>query len=194
MKQVYSEYFQKSKVFLYPLLSIKKGIRYVPIETYVAWKDLYKPGECKFLCLYTAEDDADYKKFEMNYLTCHKLFEEYYKLEEGVHLYVYDFSQFKRDLEMFRKGKYSKFSVKAKDKISNFFGDVGTISEYIQSYINPEEYHDLYAEHLGVSLDTIEQVYELCSKPDMDKETLEINLPEIELFKNNFISLDSKPK
>tara|TARA_B110000196_G_C21145850_1_gene666576 strand:+ start:1259 stop:1843 length:585 start_codon:yes stop_codon:yes gene_type:complete len=194
MKQVYSEYFQKSKVFLYPLLSIKKGIRYVPIETYIAWKDIYKSEECKFFCLYTAKDDDDYKKFEIDYLTNHKLFEEYYKLDNDVHLYVYDYSEYKWDLKMFKEGKYSKFSINTKDKISDFFGDIGTISEYIKSYINPEEYHDLYAEHLGVSLNTIEEVYELCSKPDIDKETLEINLPEIELFKNKSLSLDSKPK
>jgi len=92
---------------------------------------------------------------------------------------------------MFKLGKYSKFSIKTKTLISKFFGSVGTISEYIQSYINPEEYHDLYASHLGVKVDTIEKVYELCSKPDLNKECLQIELPELNLFKNNSVSLES---
>jgi len=189
MKQVYAEYFQKSKVFLYPLLQIRKGVQYVPIETYLSWDDKYHIKDCKFICLYSAKDDEKFKRFEQVYLTKNKLFEEYYKPEEDLHLYVYDYSKFKHDLDMFILGKYSKFTLKTKEKISNFFGDVGTIADYIQSYINPEGFHELYAEHLGVPLNTIEQVYELCSKPDLDKENLKISVNELDLFKNNSLSL-----
>lgn len=191
MKQVYAEYFQKSKVFLYPLLQIRKGVQYVPIETYISWNDKYSIEDNKFLCLYSAEDNAKYRKFEQVYLTSHKFFEEYYKPTEDTHLYVYDYSKFKHDLDMFKIGKYSKFTLKTKEKISDFFGDVGTIADYIQSYINPEGFHELYAEHLGVPLYTIEQVYELCSKPDLDKEKLKIELTELDLFKNNSLSLST---
>ena len=52
MKKIYSDYFQKSKVFLYPLLEIKKGIRFVPIQTYVSWNDIYTKDMNKLLCLY----------------------------------------------------------------------------------------------------------------------------------------------
>jgi len=191
MKKVYSEYFQKSKVFLYPLLNIKKGIRYVPAETYICWKGIHQLEDLKFICLYAAEDTDHYRLFEQKYLSSHKLFEEYYDLGKNLHLYIYDYSKFRDDLEMFKLGKYSKFSNKTKTLISKFFGDIGTISEYIQSYINPKGFHDLYASHLGVSTDTIEKVYELCSKPDLDKECLQIELPELNLFKNNSVSLES---
>ena len=118
-----------------------------------------------------------------------------FKLEDDVHLYVYDYSKFKHDLDMFKIGKYSKFTLKTKQKISDFFGDVGAIADYIQSYINPESYHETYAEHLGVALDTIEKVYELCSKPDLEKEDLKISATELDLFKNNSLSLSTnKPK
>ena len=189
MKKVYAEYFQKSKVFLYPLLKIKKGIKYVPVETYIAWDGVYDFKACKYVCLYISKDSEEYTLFEQKYLISHKLFEEYYKLENDTHVYVFDFSEFKHDLNMFKLGKYSKFSIKTKEKILNFFGDVGTISDYINSYVHPADYHELYAEHLGVSLNTIEQVYELCSKPDLEKENLKINHPEVDLFKNNSLSL-----
>ena len=51
MKKVYAEYFQKSKVFLYPLLEIKKGVRYVPIETYIAWEGVCELKDEKFIKL-----------------------------------------------------------------------------------------------------------------------------------------------
>ena len=35
--KVFKTYFQKSKVFLYPLLGIAKGARYIPEETYMSW-------------------------------------------------------------------------------------------------------------------------------------------------------------
>ena len=195
MKKVYADYFQKSKVFLYPLLNIKKGIRHVPAETFVAWNNVYDLNDCKFLCLYAVKETEQYRKFERSYLLNHKLFEEYHKLDDDLHLYVFDYSEFKHDLEMFKLGRYSKFSIKTKEKISNFFGDVGTISEYIQSYIHPEGYHDFYAETLGVSLNTIGEVYELCSKPDLSKESLDFVLTEVDLFQNNSVSLsDSKSK
>ena len=92
---------------------------------------------------------------------------------------------------MFKQGRYSQFSIKTKELIKKFFGKVGTISEYIQSYIDPEKYHKIYANHLDIPVDTVEKVYELCSKPDLDKECLEINLPEIDLFKNNSVSLET---
>ena len=191
MKKVYAEYFQKSKVFLYPLLEIKKGVRYVPIETYIAWEGVCELKDEKFICLYSAKKDDAYEKFEQDYLVNHKLFKGYYKIEEDKHLYVYDYSKFKHDLDMFIAGKYSKFTLQTKDKISEFLGDVGTIADYIQSYINPEGFHELYAENLGVSLDTIEQVYELCSKPDINKENLKLKTSEINTVKDNFLTLQS---
>jgi hypothetical protein len=189
MNAVYSEYFQKSKVFLYPVLEIKKGVRYVPMETYIAWEDVYSSEDNMFLCLYSAENDKDYKAFQEKYLLNHKLLKEYHKLDNDLFLFVFNFNKFKYDMEKFMTGKYSRFSINFKNKISKFFGEVGTIPTYIDSYINPEEYHDRYAESLKVSLDTIKDVHELCSKPDIDKETLKYKNEEIDLFKNNSIPL-----
>ncbi len=52
MKKIYSNYFQKSKVFLYPLLGIKKGIRFVPLQTYISWGKKFPESKNKFFCLY----------------------------------------------------------------------------------------------------------------------------------------------
>jgi hypothetical protein len=191
MVGVYTQYFQKSKVFLYPLLKLKKGIDFVPAQTYIAWDGLYTLTDMKFLCLYNAKMDEKYKRFELKYLKKHPLLEAYFPLADDQHLYVFDYSSYKYDYQTFLEGKYSKFSVKIKEIIKEFFGSIGNISEYVLSFLNPEQYHEIYADALGVDVKLISKVYELCSIPDLKKETLFEKIPqEVELFKNNSISLD----
>lgn len=191
MAGVYTQYFQKSKVFLYPLLKLKKGIDYVPSQTYVLWDKLYLPEDMKFMCLYNAEASTKYLRFEERYLKSHPLLEAHFILDDNRHVYIFDFSQYKYDHKAFLEGKYSKFSLKSKEIIKEFFGTVGNISDYVLSFLYPDDYHEIYAESLGVDIKLIEDVYELCSPPDLKKETIFENIPqEIELFNNNSISLD----
>jgi phenylacetate-coenzyme A ligase PaaK-like adenylate-forming protein len=58
-------------------------------------------------------------------------------------------------------------------------------------FLNPEEYHEIYAEALMVDIQDIRSVYEVCSIPDIDKETLKEKIPhEFAVFKNNSLPLD----
>ena len=59
MKQIYKSYFQKSKVFLYPLLGIKKGIRFVPIETYIKWDNSLIDSKNILVCAYAINEIID---------------------------------------------------------------------------------------------------------------------------------------
>jgi hypothetical protein len=192
MKGVYSQYFQKSKVFLYPLLKLKKGIDFVPEQTYIAWDNIYDQSDFKFLCLYSAgEKDLKFNVFHEKHLKNHHLLESYIYLGDDTHIYVFDYSCFKHDFLSFIDGKYSKFSIKTKSTILNFFGNIGNISEYVKSFLNPELYHETYAEALEVDVKLIKEVWELCSLPDKEKETILLKIPEeLELFKNNSISLN----
>jgi hypothetical protein len=52
INSIYRKYFQKSKIFLYPLLDIRRGTSVVPEETYVAWDDKYAPEDMKLVCVY----------------------------------------------------------------------------------------------------------------------------------------------
>ena len=62
LTSIYSKYFQKSKVFIYPLLGIKRGLSVVPKETYVAWEGHYKPEDMKLICVYDYREEEEYKK------------------------------------------------------------------------------------------------------------------------------------
>jgi hypothetical protein len=70
-----------------------------------------------------------------------------------------------------------------KKHILNFFGNKGTISEYVESYLYPEDYFKIYSEILKVPFENIKEVGELCNKPDLEKENLEKELISIKLFK-----------
>ena len=66
MDIVYTNYFQKSKVFLYPLLGIKKGAEFIPAETYICWNDLFGVNDKKYILIYNEERTNAYLTFELN--------------------------------------------------------------------------------------------------------------------------------
>ena len=65
----------------------------------------------------------------------------------------------------------------------------------MEEYLYPEFYHGDYAEDLGVTLDSLLSVWELCDKPNFEKEELVYKKPdEKHVFKNKLISLYNKSK
>ena len=77
--------------------------------------------------------------------------------------------------------------------ILDFFGSQGRISSYVKGFLTPdEELHQQYAERLGVDKEVMENIFEVCSVPDIYKETLYCSIPfEIDLFGNdNLLSLN----
>lgn len=179
MKGVYTDYFQKSKVFLYPLLRFRAGLSFVPVQTYVCWEHLITIDESKFLCEYNVGTSEKFELFSNSYLKKHPLFYEYVQLDEDRHLFIFDFTRYKLDFKRFVDGKYSKFSLDAKITILDFFGNKGNISEYVSLFLSPNSAHKLYAEALDVSIKQIEEVFEVCSIPDLEKETLYFKKSEL---------------
>ena len=58
LNSVYKKYFQKSKVFIYPLLRIKRGSSVIPTETYLSWNDAYTTEDMKLVCVYQSRTDT----------------------------------------------------------------------------------------------------------------------------------------
>lgn len=177
---LYSKYFQKSKIFLYPLLGIKRGTSVVPSETYVSWNDKYSPADMKLVCLYSRRTDAEYEAFESNVLLKHARLYDYIKVSDKESVFVFDFSDLKADWNNFTNGSYSKFSPEVKTKILDFFEKYSGNYIYIFSYLNPDKWFDKYAEILDVDVKLLEEVGELCDKPDLNKEKLLILVANLE--------------
>ena len=59
-----------------------------------------------------------------------------------------------------------------KRKIRDHFNKNSSTHVYVDSYMFPEKYFSLYANLLGADEELLRNVGELCSKPDLEKETL----------------------
>jgi len=182
MKSVFANYFQKSKVFLYPLIDMKKNYKYTPIETYVRWENVFKLSDKKLICEYKVKPSKAFKSFQDKYIAPNKYLEDIIYITENQMVCVYDLTKYEEEFVHFIKGEYSKFKDLSKEKIFFFYREEGKKNKYIDSYLYPKAYHKLYAEDLDVDISIIEDTYELCNKPDLEKETLNVKKPENLLY------------
>lgn len=175
VKSIYTKYFQKSKVFLYPLLGIKRGAKVVPSETYLAWNNTIKTEDMKLVCLYHPTIENDFQNYEKEVLLKHNRLFGINKIDDENKLFIFDLADLKNDWNYFINGKYSKISSETKEIILDFFEKNSANYVYMKSYLFPDKYFDDYAECLGVDINTLKLVGELCNKPDIEKETLILN-------------------
>lgn len=181
IKSIYDRYFQKSKVFLYPLLGIKRGAKIVPSETYLAWNDTIKAEDMKLVCLYHPRNkDYDFLNYEKKVLLKHNRLHEVKIIDLQNKLFIFDFSDLKDDWNNFLEGKYSKLNPKVKGAIKGFFDVTSANYVYMSSYLHPDTFFEDYAECLGVDEEVLKSVGELCSKPDIEKETLIMKAASLE--------------
>lgn len=189
IKDIYKGYFQKSKVFLYPILGLRKG-SITPIDTYISWKDIVKSSDYKLVCLFHLRDDPEFLLFEEKYLLGNPLFEDFKEVGEGKAIYIFNLTSYAEDFECFLDGKYSRFSDKLKGKIRNHYGATSANYAFVEGYLYPEEYFPLYAKFLTVNkedepdmLKLLMDVGELCNKPDFSKEELKITVNTLDFEK-----------
>tara|TARA_R110000764_G_scaffold67375_2_gene140131 strand:+ start:534 stop:1112 length:579 start_codon:yes stop_codon:yes gene_type:complete len=191
MKEIYTDYFQKSKVFLYPLLKLKKGIDYVPIQTYVCWEHKYAIKDYKLLCVYHVKSSDKFVEFSNKYLKGNKYFYKYIDVGKNMHLFIFDFLPFKKDFDRFILGKYSQFSLDSKIIILDFFNSSDSMLNHIISFLSPDSAHEKYAIELDINIEEIKKIYEVCSIPNLTKETFQDNNVLLDcLLDNNSIYLE----
>ena len=82
-----------------------------------------------------------------------------------------------------------------KQKILNFFDKHSGNYAYMHSYLIPEKYFSNYAELLDVEPEMLIQVGELCTKPDIDKETLVLEPADLgSIDENKLLNLSKSTK
>ena len=178
MKSIFSKYFQKSRVFLYPLINLRKGSGFKPQETYVIWDGVYRLRDVKLICTFANRQGRKLRNFETKYLIPNKLVDDVTYFDDGC-VAVFNLSTYKEDFKYFIDGKYSKFTFETKEIINKHFTSRGKVNKYVDSYLFPNEYHQKYAEDLDVDLDIIKDTFELCDKPDIKLETFKPKLSKI---------------
>ena len=164
---IYPRNFQKSHVFLYPLLCFRKDFILHPNNTYL-WSDCDLPTR-SLICVYKQPEPVLWEQLEKKL----KMFSENYvshTYKDKDVIVVYDMETCAEDYDKFLESKYSKFSPLSKQIISSYYG--GDDNEYIDSYLFPEKYYHVYAHILNVDEDVLREVGELCSKIDFKREEL----------------------
>jgi hypothetical protein len=186
INDIYATYFQKSRVFLYPALGIKKVTGIKPIETYMSWGDRIKLTDNKLICFYELRTDNDFIMHEERFLLGNPLFEDYVEVYENKAIYIFNYDSYEEDFKHVINGKYSKLSIELKVKIREVYGINSPEYRYIKSYLHPQSYYNDYAEilspqekHIREMKVILEKTVELCSKPDFDKEQLEISIKSL---------------
>lgn len=190
IQSVYRDYIQKSKLFLYPLLDIKRGVSVTPIQTYMALGDHHCFTDSKLICHYHIRDDQEFKLFEDVKLIGNPFFHDRHLLEDGTGIYVFDLSSQEDDFWKVVKGQYSQLSAANKKRILNFFTGFNTHHAYIESYLNPEKYYSMYSQILNVKVKYLKEAVELLDKPDLEQEELKLAI-KIMNSKNNTLNLQS---
>jgi len=188
-KTLNTEYVQKSRLFLYPLLGIKRGVSTTPIEVFMSWGD-YCFTDSKLICQYHNRDDEDFTIFDQVKLSGNTLFHSKHELEDGTVAYVFDLSDFEEDFWKITKGEYSELSTRAKTKIKKFFNSHTEHYVYIQSYLDPKKYYTMFAELYGCEIKALQDAKELCSKPNLTKEKLELG---VKVMRGENIPLNLQP-
>lgn len=162
-----SDYIHKSSVFIYPLLDLPKKSHGVPIKTYLRWEGVYETSDYKYIMLFEPQ------KIPQTVLEKHNLLEDIIETEEGNFAYVFDLSSYSTTYDLIIEGKYSKLPEYSKTKILDYRGRSSQKNNYImRSFLYPSDFYKDYSEFYMVSVSLLEEVVELCPKPDLDKETL----------------------
>ena len=68
-------------------------------------------------------------------------------------------------------------------KYLNYFDDNSANHIYVESYLFPDKFYEQYASILNVDVSLLKTVGELCTKPDLEKETLLIIVENLENIK-----------
>ncbi len=179
------QYWSKSETFLLPLVGLSKSQKY-PIKTYLFWRD-YSIENYHLIIKFSYSNYDEFLAY-CNRIVFPILDKNLYVIEcydfENETIFILDISEWALDIEMFLKGKYSKFSKQAKDKIIKYhtYFDKGEKLEIeISAVIEPNIKYGLLggltaieyvADNYEIPLGELKKVGELGSIYDKEKETL----------------------
>ena len=111
----------------------------------------------------------DYIDFEKNVLLKHNRLNDYIKLNDTEVLYTFDFSDMETDWMHLINGRYSKMNPTIKRKIRDHFDKNGSNYMYMDSFLFPEKYFNIYSELLGVNEEVLKKYSEHIDILDLEE-------------------------
>lgn len=172
IQNLYKNYFQKSKTFLFPVLGIVKGPLTTPLCSYITWDDYITIEDKKLICIYNTTDSR-HSLTEQDLLFSNPLFIDFVdNPAENQRAYIFTMENYKQDFELFLKGRYSQLSIQLKQCIIRYFGKKSLEYDYIESFLFPENSFGIYASLLDIPESELRKNGELCNRYDPEKENL----------------------
>lgn len=177
MPEILKEYFSKSKVFLLPALGLRTNDHLKIMNTFIAWENRYTFQDYRLMLIKEGpRRNSNYLMFEKIYLQTSKFFEEMIFVNSDLVVYIFNLEQLKADWDCFLAAKYSHLSPGLKERIKDHYGSDTNEWEYIEPFLYPNQYFDIYADLLyspkdhDKGLELIKSVGELCNPFDTKKE------------------------
>jgi hypothetical protein len=161
---IFSSLPNKTSTFLTPLVNMTKlQLKY---DTYFV--NAFLHSDLKHICLlYRFTGTNPYKEFE-NSLLKENQYERHFAFDPYHKMYLFNIPvHFRKDIEFFLDGKYSRFSSTLKGLITNFYGKDSIIFKVIHK---DRALKEIIEKDLDVTLD---EDMELASKPMLEQEILE---------------------
>lgn len=177
--QLYRRYFQKSSIFLYPILGFKRNNGFKPKNTFIAYEGKYTEKDFKIICVFDNGVDKAWLHYQKDYLLSHKYFTEVIELSNNEIAYVFNLRDVESDFMNFTFGKYSKLSENTKKKICDYYGVHTPEWAYVETYLHPEKHFKTYSMLLDIDEKILRDVGELCELFDLEKETLTVSTKNI---------------
>lgn len=172
---LYSSEETKTTQFILPILSDKNTTKeYFLIDTFFenAYVAVDKSitidvdTDCILALLYRYSESEIYRAFESR-IRKHPMFIKTIDINKSQVLFLFNTSEFRRDIQLFKNGSYSQLSHKTKQRIMEFYNYNPTD---IMGQILDKS--DKLRKQLEIAYDTyIDKKIELYSKPIMEEET-----------------------
>jgi hypothetical protein len=171
INELYSRYFQKSMVFLFPLSGLPFHKEIKPKKSYLKLKGLVDFETSEFILEFDRNEDVlNYLNPELarnSNLTLIKSF------SRSIFIHV-NLSNYCEDYTSFIKGKYSQMNTKVKKIILDYHSFNKANQGYIHSFLYPDLYFEDYAKLLDVPVDLLRQVGELIDRPNLNLECFDV--------------------
>lgn len=170
-------YVQKSKLFLLPLINVKKDPFIKPIGSFIEdkLKGITKE-DCRLILPFEKEESSEFAHYE-HFLLDSPYFDTDNFYETGKYrIYIYNLEPFADDFQHFLNGKYTQLSTKAKSLINIYWGKMQKGRFYphpkIEAYLNPTILvYEKIAEELGLEdITTLVKNKEVLDPPNIEKE------------------------
>lgn len=172
---ILTDYYHKSKVFLYPILGFARNEIYKPENSYLMFHHHTILTQELIVYYKHRRDDALFENFQNKRIADHPRLKACYWCEEGS-IYIFDLIDYANDINFFLAGRYSAFSNGLKVIILKYLGDTidggARPKRYGHAVLFPELYQEQAAKQLGVEKKYLPE--ELADIYDLDKETLNI--------------------